>query len=186
MSEFEYASVIVSIVLALGIAEILRFLADTLREAKARQVYWIHMLWVILLLELQVEFWWRMWAFKDHLAVGPQLALVLVGPSILFMATRIILPRQGEERDLESLYFQHRSAFFSTMVAMNLWSTATTSWSFPDDQRHLLYASLVATVLVVSAFIACIFSARRTLHASVVLVIIGMELAEMASWAFQQ
>ena len=74
MSDFEYASVVVSIVLALGIADILRFLGDTVREPGACRVYWVHFLWILVLLSLHIEFWWRMWNFRHVLYIGPMLA----------------------------------------------------------------------------------------------------------------
>ena len=136
-----------SIVLALGIADILRFLADVLREPGARRLYWVHMLWVVLLLELHVEFWWRLWGFQSQLSVGPELALVILGPALLFMASRIMLPGPRDSADMAVLYYGRRTAFFSMMIAM---------------------------------FAACMFTANRRVHAGVVLVIVGLEVAEVA------
>jgi hypothetical protein len=182
MSEFEYASVVVSIVLALGIAEILRFLADTLREPGARQLYWVHLLWMVVLLELHMEFWWRMWAFKDQLTVGPELAVVLVGPALLFMATRTLLPGPQDSADMQQLYYRRKSAFFTMLVTTSLWSMVTSPWSLPEDQRAALYASLVLTVVVIGVFVSCIFTSSRRVHAAVVLVVFGLEFVERASW----
>ena len=112
MSDFEYASVVVSIVLALGIADILRFIADTFREPGGRKLFWVHLLWVLVLLQLHVEFWWRMWSFRDLITVGSGLGFVLLGPALLFTATRTLLPTNDSDTDLEALYFRRKSLFF--------------------------------------------------------------------------
>lgn len=185
MSEFEYASVVVSIVLALGIAEILRFLADSLREPGARRLYWVHLLWILLLLELHMEFWWRMWAFKDRLTVGPELAAVLIGPALLFMASRTLLPGPRDTTDMHALYYGHKNGFFAMMIATSIWSMVTSPWSVPTDQRGVLYASLVLTGVVVAVFAACIVTSNRRVHAGVVLAIFALELIEITSWVLK-
>ena len=182
MSEFEYASVVVSIVLALGIADILRFLADTLREPGGRRLYWVHLLWILLLLELHMEFWWRMWAFKGLLTVGPELAVVIIGPALLFMASRIMLPGERDTTDMAEFYYGHKNAFFALMVTTSLWSMLTTPWRVPTDQQATLYASLLLTGVVVAVFAACMVTANRRFHAAVVLCVFGLELAEVGSW----
>jgi hypothetical protein len=181
MSEFEYASVVVSIVLALGMADILRFLADTLRDPSERRGYWVHMLWVVLLLELHMEFWWRMWAFRDQLTAGPELTIVLLGPAILFMATRIILPHAGEA-DMQQLYFQRKNAFFIALVASSLWSALTSTWALPEGQQGLPLFALVTMAAILAVFIACILTANRRFHAVVVLGIFGLELLDMIAF----
>ena len=182
MSEFEYASVVVSIVLALGIADILRFLADTLREPGERRIYWVHLVWIVLLLELHLEFWWRMWAFRDQLTVGPELVLVMMGPALLFMASRILLPGQRDSGDMAQLYYQHKSAFFAMMIATSLWSLATSPWAAPTAQRGMLLASMALSGVVLAIFAVCMVSANRRVHGAVVIVVAGLEIAEVASW----
>lgn len=182
MSEFEYASVVVSIVLALGIADILRFLADSLREPGDRRMYWVHLIWIVLLLELHLEFWWRMWSFKDQLTVGPELAMVMMGPALLFMASRILLPGQRDTGDMMQLYYGHKNAFFAMMIATSVWSLITSPWSLPPAQRGLLLASIALTGVVLVIFAVCIVTANRRVHSTVVLLVAGMELAEVASW----
>jgi hypothetical protein len=41
----------------------------------------------------------------------------------------------------------------------------------------------VATVALIAAFVACLVTTNRRLHAGVVMVIVGMEVIELASWA---
>ena len=182
MSEFEYASVVVSIVLALGIADILRFLADCLREPGARRIYWVHLLWIVLLLELHLEFWWRMWAFRQMLTVGPEIGLVLLGPGLLFMASRIMLPGSRDTADMAEMYYGHKNAFFAMMIATALWSVARSPLSIPEEQRGPLLVSMALAAFIVAIFAACMLTANRRVHASVVLIIAASELAELLSW----
>jgi len=181
MSNFEYASVLVSIVLALGIADILRFIADAFRESGSRRLYWVHMLWILLLLELHVEFWWRMWDFRDVLDVGPRLAFLLLGPAVLFVATRTLLPTSRGETDMQQLYFQQKTAFFVLLLLLNVWSLIASPWSQAAGAQANLALALVLTAFVMALFVACAFSSNRRLHQGVVSVVAAMELLEIGS-----
>ena len=181
MSAFEYASVVVSIILALGIADILRFLADTIRTLDAHRLYWVHFLWILVLLDAHIEFWLRMWDFRVLVDVGPMLSLLLAGPALLFIATRILLPLPSDEANIEELYFRNKKLFFALLIVMNLWSLAVGPWSSSvNSGEQLLYGSLM-TALMVGVSIACVLSENRRLHQAVVLSIVALEILEFFS-----
>ena len=181
MSAFEYASVVVSIVLALGIADILRFLADSIRPLDANRLYWVHFLWILVLLDAHVEFWLRMWDFRALVAVGPMLSLLLAGPALLFIATRVLLPLASDEGKMEVLYFRNRKLFFALLIVMNLWSLAVGPWSISGNPDEQLIYGLLMTVLMVGMSIACMLSENRRLHQTVVLLVVAVETLEFFS-----
>ena len=111
MSSFEYASVLVSIVLALGIADILRFIGDTVREFDIRRVYWVHILWVCILLDAHVEFWLRLWDFKDLVDIGPGFTLIFLGPALLFVTARTLLPASNNDDGMKEFFFGVKTPF---------------------------------------------------------------------------
>ena len=178
MSDFEYASVVVSIVLALGIADILRFIADTFREPGGRKLFWVHLLWVLVLLQLHVEFWWRMWSFRDLITVGSGLGFVLLGPALLFTATRTLLPTNDSDTDLEALYFRRKSLFFVFLALLNIWALAFSPWS-ADTSGQNITVVLGGFAMVMILFAACIFSKNLLLHKGVVSLLVALEVLEM-------
>ena len=182
MSDFEYASVVVSIVLALGIADILRFIGDTVRELDVRRLYWVHFLWILVLLSLHVEFWWRMWDFRHVLYIGPRLAFLLVGPALLFVATRTLLPA-SDDRPNEEFFYRRKSAFFAIMILLSLWSLAFSPWSVSMESGQSLITIIVVSVIVIALFTACVFSDNSKLHKGVVSMVVLLELIEMLSWS---
>ena len=181
MSDFEYASVVVSIVLALGIADILRFLADTFRESGSRKLYWVHLLWIVVLLQLHVEFWWRMWSFRELITVGPSLGLVLLGPAILFVTTRTLLPAGATENDFEALFFRRKTLFFVMLAMLNLWALIFSPWSIGMAPNESTIAVLGVFAVVMSLFVACMFSSSPLLHKSVVCSVVALEVLEIVA-----
>jgi hypothetical protein len=179
MSDFEYASVVVSIVLALGIADILRFIADTFREPGGRKIFWVHLLWVFVLLEFHVEFWWRLWGFRDLITVGSGLGLVLLGPAMLFVATRTLLPTDDSDVDLEALYFRRKTLFFVLLALLNIWALVFSPWSAGTTSGEDMTIVIGGFALVMMLFATCIFSKNLLLHKGVVSLLVALEVLEM-------
>ena len=178
MSDFEYASVVVSIVLALGIADILRFLADTFRESGSRKLYWVHLLWIVVLLQLHVEFWWRMWSFRELVTVGPSLGLVLLGPAVLFVTTRTLLPAGASDSDFQALFFRRKTLFFVMLALLNLWALMFSPWSVGIAPDESAIAVLGVFAVVMTLFIACAFSSNQLLHKGVVTLVVVLEVLD--------
>lgn len=183
MSDFEYASVVVSIVLALGIADILRFLADTFRESGGRRIYWVHLLWIIILFELHVEFWWRMWSFKDLVTIGPSLGLVLLGPAMLFVTTRALLPVAASDADMQALYYRRKTLFFIMLALLNLWALALSPWGVAEVPEEGAAIALSLFAFAMLLFVACMLTSNRLLHSGVVVLVLVLEATEMVSAA---
>ena len=181
MSDFEYASVVVSIVLALGIADVLRFIADTFRESGSRKLYWVHLLWIIVLLQLHVEFWWQMWNFRELVAVGPSLGMVLLGPGILFITTRTMLPAGITDNDFQTLFFRRKKLFFVMLALMNIWALFFSPWSAGMAPNASSIAVLGAFAVFMTLFIACAFSNNQLLHKVVVSLIAAVEVLDVFS-----
>jgi hypothetical protein len=179
MSDFEYASVVVSIVLALGIADVLRFLADTFRESNSRRLYWVHLLWIFVLLQLHVEFWWRMWSFRELVTVGPSLGLILLGPAILFVTTRTMLPAGVTDSDLQALFYRRKGLFFVMFALLNTWALMFSPWStgIAPDESTTAVLSVFAIVMIL--FITCVFSNNQLLHKCVVSLVVVFEVLDI-------
>lgn len=47
ISAFEYVTVLISIVVGLGITEVLSGIADLIKQSKRVKFYWPHLLWVL-------------------------------------------------------------------------------------------------------------------------------------------
>ena len=181
MSDFEYASVVVSIVLAIGIADLLRFLADSFRESGGHKLYWVHLLWILLLLQFHVEFWWRMWTFKELVTVGPGLGLVLLGPALLFVAARALLPSGGADGDMQALYYRRKNLFFVLLALLNSWALLFSPWSAGMESAESMTPMIFMFASVMALFVACIFSSSQILHKIVVSLILVLEVLDMFS-----
>jgi cell division protein FtsW (lipid II flippase) len=119
---FEYVSILISIILGLGITQILSAYADLLYNLKRVRFYWPHSCWVVFILFLHVQDWFITYKLRDwpawHL---PELLLLLLYPIALFMVAKMLLPTNAQEEklDMKSFYkAQYRIIFIITVICI--------------------------------------------------------------------
>jgi len=151
MSAFEYLAVLISIVLGLGITNLLIGLAAMVRQRARLKMYWPLLLWMVILFLVHVQTWWAMfelreishWTFVGFLAV-------LMQPVVLFLASAVLVPDLPAEGviDLRETYFRESQWFFSGMVAVlivSLLRTPIVTGHFTnrmDFAAHILFGAL--------------------------------------------
>jgi hypothetical protein len=93
ITAFEYVTVLISIVLGLGITQILTGIADLVHQSKRVKIYWPHLLWVLVILVLHVQDWWVTF---DLRAYGPwtlpTFLFAMTYPITLFILARLLFP----------------------------------------------------------------------------------------------
>lgn len=115
MTPFEYVSVLISIVLGLGITQIVTGTADMIHNSERVRVYWPHVLWVVLVFFLHLQEWWILYGLRQYqewrLAT---FFFTILYPINLFILARILFPG-GQEAgpiDLKEFYFKNYRKFF--------------------------------------------------------------------------
>lgn len=117
MSIFEFIMVMVSLILALGLAQALRGVTEFVTSPKR---YLPHGLWLLLIIMLILQTWWAYWdwnvisdwPFTTYLAA-------LVFPMVLFIAVYLLAPAtRASDIDWRSHFYAIRRWFFLTMTLL--------------------------------------------------------------------
>jgi hypothetical protein len=120
LSTFEYMSVMHSIVLALGIARVLGGFADVARDWRVIEAKWRFLGWLLLLLVLQLGWWFGLWArFSTVEEIGLSTFLVwFMVPASMYAASRLLIPEfpEGAPPNLERRFSEVRVPFFACLV----------------------------------------------------------------------
>ncbi len=109
MSAFEYITVLISIVLSLGIAQILTGIAGLIKKSHKVVLYWPHVLWVLFVLLLHIQEWWITYQLKGyHPWKLPFFLFIMIYPINLFVMARLLFPDKlkGKVIDLKLFYFK--------------------------------------------------------------------------------
>jgi len=116
MDIFEFILVLVTVIVGLGIAELLGGVVRILRhELKPGR---LHSLWIWMIFEMQVQWLWSSWALRDRGEwLFPEFILLLALPVVLYMIAAVLFPSTDTSDDLDAHFFRHRKPFFLLLMA---------------------------------------------------------------------
>ncbi len=116
MSAFEYLSVLISIILALGMTRVLGGVGEMLQARSRRHIYWVHIVWIVNLFLYLVVAWWIFYRWHNQQPWTFFLfVFVLISPTILYLASLLLFPREGDVDlaiDYKTHYYANHRAFF--------------------------------------------------------------------------
>lgn len=125
MSPFEFVTVLISIILGLGITQIMSGIADIIHQWDKVKLYWPHLLWIILVFILHVQEWWLTYELRSvEVWRLPFFLFEILYPISLFILARILFPFSGDEtsNDLKVFYFRNFRKFFLMVMILSVLS----------------------------------------------------------------
>ena len=123
LDDFTHLSVLISIVLGLGLTNLLMGLARVIQMRDRVKIYWPTLAWAFTLLLVHVQTWWTMFGLRevDHWTFQA-FAITLLQPILLFFLSALALPDfdRDETLDLRANYFAQTRWFFGILIALAL------------------------------------------------------------------
>jgi len=127
MDAFGYLSVLLSIILGLGLTQLLTAIGRLVRHRDRVRVHWLPLLWAALLLLIYVQVWWSMYGLRLHREwTFLAFSAVLAQTATLYVMAAVALPEQVEEAgaDLGTYFDRHHRWFFAFFLATLVVSVA--------------------------------------------------------------
>ncbi|HEX6588739.1 MAG TPA: hypothetical protein VF039_06930 [Longimicrobiales bacterium] len=120
MNAFEYLSVLVSIVLGLGITQLLTGFGRWLEQRDTFRAYAPAIAWAAFLLLVHVQTWWTMFGMDEYESWNfLQFTTVLLQPILLFLLAVIVFPGpHARSSDLRQNFHAQRRWFFGLLIAV--------------------------------------------------------------------
>jgi hypothetical protein len=116
MGAFEYLSVLISIILALGMTRVRAGVGEMLQARSRRHIYRVHAIWIVNLFLYLVVAWWIFYRWRNQQPWTFFLfVFVLISPTILYLASLLLFPREGDVDlaiDYKTHYYANHRAFF--------------------------------------------------------------------------
>ena len=116
MGAFEYLSVLISIILALGMTRVLGGVGEMLQAGSLRRLYWVHTIWIINMFLYLLIAWWIFYRWRNQQPWTFLLfVFVLISPTILYLASLLLFPRESDSDlaiDYKTHYYANHRAFF--------------------------------------------------------------------------
>ncbi len=120
MSDFEYLSVLIAIIVGIGFAHLLLSIGRVLGEAKSLNITAVHAIWTVNIMVMLVAFWWWAISLREMQEwVFLHLLFLLFDVSLYCLLAAILYPvaiPQGY--DLKAHFARKRKAFFSILILL--------------------------------------------------------------------
>jgi hypothetical protein len=154
LDAFSYLSVLLSIVLGLGLTQLLTAIGRLIRHRDRVRFHWLPTLWAALLLLIYVQVWWAMYGLRSvrewtFLTFG----IVLAQTATLYIMAAVVLPEEVEESGTDlGEYFDRNHwwffAFFLATLVLSVSKDLVISGELPD-RTNLIFHAVLATGCVI-------------------------------------
>ena len=120
MDAFSYLSVLLSIILGLGLTQLLTATGRLIQHRDRVRAHWLPLLWAGLLVLIYVQVWWSMYGLRlRHDWTFLAFSAVLAQTATLYVMAALALPEQVDPAgtDLGVYFDKHHRWFFAFFLA---------------------------------------------------------------------
>lgn len=183
MGLFEYIAVLTSIIIGLGMAQLLRGLAGLIQLKDKSSIYWIHLCWVGYMFFTLVFWWWwefnlgaiEQWTFDVYF-------FVVFYAFVLFMICALLFPSSlNEYGDYKNYFYSMRSWLFGLLSGTYALDLIDSLLKGQEYFQNLGLEYLITSAVQFSFCVVAIWTRNERYH---VVFAIGM-FAYQVSWAIR-
>ena len=180
MDRFEFLMVLLSIIIGLGISELLTNVARQIRARKNHRSFWVHSGVVALLFLAFLKMWWESWDLQTvDLWTFQALLLMLAGPAGLFVISHLIYPDEIEGADLEAYYFENTRVLWLVATLIVVASVGFRPLAFGQP---LFIIGNLSSFLMFGLFLVLAISKQRALHMAALPAILAMLILDILAF----
>ena len=174
MEIFEYVPVLTSIVIGLGMAQLLMGVTRLIQHPEQAKPYWVHLCWVSYMFLLTVFWWW--WEFRLQLVetwtFGIYLFVILYA-FLMFLLCALLFPRDFSGYvGFEDYFYAKRNWFFGVFLLSQLVDIADALIKGMDYYYSLGIQYPVGQFIIVVLSVTAIFTRNEKFHATFVLALL--------------
>lgn len=176
MSPFEYITVLISIILGMGLTQLVSGFAAIIIRWEKIKVYWPHLVLILLVFVIQIQDWWATYELHRY----PYWRLVtflfiILYPINLYLLARILFPIRwsGKEIDLKVFYFNNFRKIYLLMMFLPIHSIIENIFLSGYQLKDQIVQFII---LLISGFMALTNRKEEWLHKLVAIVLLTMAI----------
>ena len=175
MSEFEYVMVLISLILGLGISQILVGIANLLKKSHKVKFYIPHLICIVVVFMIHIQEWWINYEYSRKIMEWrfSVFFFMVAYPILLYIMARLLFPLHlsAKSIDLREFYMVHYRKFFLFGFMMSLMAIPQNLFLLDVSLGDQLNQILITLVLL----IPIIFKTRKDwVHYSLVTIMAGI------------
>jgi hypothetical protein len=177
MDRFSFVMVLLSIIVGLGVTEILTNIARQIQERRTSKFYWLHAVLVALVFVALLQQWWESW---DQRAVEswtfPILLLMLGGPIGIYIISHLLYPASLKGADYRAHYYESPRITYIIAAIAVIFAGTYRPISFG---HNLIDPDNIATAIVLMVFLILVFTKRKIVHEILVPLLFAVVLMDV-------
>jgi hypothetical protein len=178
MTQFEFLMMIASVVVAVGMTEIVGGWGRLARADGEIKFDWLHLGWTIYILLLSVQYWIGMWSYRElHIEYVGQIFFLVVPTLFLVLAAFAMSPDvvNRSQIDMRTYYLEKRRVVFLSLAVFSLaaWLADIVIVGYERLEVSFMLFSIVSGLVLC----ALAYSQRVWLHGAVLVFLIGSVIA---------
>jgi hypothetical protein len=180
---FDFLMVLYSIIIGIGMSQILVAVGHILQTDKAIRLYWIHTAWAFLIFLLHIFVWFNAWEYRAiETWEFSQFLIFLSVPVILFIASVITFPDIYQEKEYDLRDYYYASSGWLHALSAVLIVIVSINESMLLDQQLFVWQNGIRVVAFLVLLVG--FPSRHPrVHASQVIALYG--LLSISAWVFR-
>lgn len=176
MGLFEFLMVLVSVVIGLGLTEILTGAANLLRARDSVRFHWFHVLFQLGVFFALLQQWWEFWDMHGMGEISYFAVLVILAPPVfLFLIAHLLYPRTPENADLEEYYYEQAPLLWGLVIAGTVLGTFLQPFVLGEPVFHPANISGIPMIVICSVLAV---STNRRVHSVLGPIIVLMVLLD--------
>lgn len=178
MTQFEFLMMIASVVVAVGMTEIVGGWGRLARADGEIKFDWLHLGWTIYILLLSVQYWIGMWSYRElRIEYVGQIFFLVVPTLFLVLAAFAMSPDvvNRSQIDMRTYYLEKRRVVFLSLAVFSLaaWLADIVIVGYERLEVSFMLFSIVSGLVLC----ALAYSQRVWLHGAVLVFLIGSVVA---------
>lgn len=166
MDRFSFVMVLLSIIVGLGITELLRNVAHQVQQRARIKPYWLHSILVVIVFIAFLQLWWEMWSLQSQETWSfPTLLLMLGGPVGLYIIAHLMFPDVIEGTDFKAIYFKDSQVIYTLSACVVILATLFRPVSFG---LPLFSTDNFSSLGLLAAFVILALSKNRWVHGIII------------------
>lgn len=177
MDRFSFVIVLLSIIVGLGVTELLTNLARQIQNRSTTKFYWLHTLLACLVFIALLQQWWESWdqRFVENWSF-PILLLMLGGPIGLYVISHLLFPNNMDDVDYRDHYYKNTRVIYLIGALTVIFASTYRPLSFGDA---LIDPDNASSVFILLVFLILAFFKKQIVHQILVPFLFGAVLLDV-------
>ena len=184
MDQFFHIRMLVSMIVSLSMAHLLKGVAKIIEHPKRKEIYWVHLLWVFYMFIQIIDFWW--WEFRLKRVIGwnfGSYCFIILYIVLFYIICSLAFPDDmSDYQSYKDYFYKRKHWFFSFLAAIFLVDIGDTLLKGTEYFKSLGTEYIVRNVVHIVLFLI----AARSKNERFQMILVVVALLYSVSWILRK